>query len=420
MSKENSMQNGESVVAVGLPGNTILQGRYRIDTAIGMGGFGITYRAYDMLEQTIVAIKEYFPSGIVTRGKDLNVSIVVRECTADYLKGIKRFLQEAKDVAKFRDNPNIVKVKGFFEDKGTAYMVMEYLDGVTLGTYIERAGGRIDDAMAIQVIFTLMDTLGQVHQAGLIHRDISPDNVFVCRDSSIRLIDFGAAKVSSEMDNRSAAVVLKQGYAPVEQYSTKGNIGPWTDVYAFGAMMYFMLTGVKPPESIERMMEDDIIPPRQLNPKIPENVERVIMRALQLNTGDRYQNMPEMRASLLGKDIPISEDPRGRSEILRGTAAPGQSEILKGPAVPGQSEILKGPAVPGQSEILKGTAVPGQSEILRGAPVPGQSEILKGTGMPVYGGNSGGKEKGRSKKIFMAVLGVALIIAAIVFFVLYG
>ena len=123
------MQNGESVVAVGLPGNTILQGRYRIDTAIGMGGFGITYRAYDMLEQTIVAIKEYFPSGIVTRGKDLNVSIVVRECTADYLKGIKRFLQEAKDVAKFRDNPNIVKVKGFFEDKGTAYMVMEYING---------------------------------------------------------------------------------------------------------------------------------------------------------------------------------------------------------------------------------------------------------------------------------------------------
>ena len=185
------------------------------------------------------------------------------------------------------------------------------------------------------------------------------------------------------MDNRSAAVVLKQGYAPVEQYSTKGNIGPWTDVYAFGAMMYFMLTGVKPPESIERMMEDDIIPPRQLNPNIPENVERVIMRALQLNTGDRYQNMPEMRASLLGKDIPISEDTRGRSEILRGTAAPGQSEILKGPAV------------------------------------PGQSEILKGTGMPVYGGNSGGNEKGRSKKIIMAGVSVTLVIAAIVFYLLF-
>ena len=293
--------DSENKVEVGLETGTVLKARYRVDEIIGMGGFGITYRAWDLVFERQVAMKEYFPVGIVTRTQGMTVSAISRNLTESLKHGIRRFLQEARDLMRFQENPGIVSVLDFFEENGTAYMVMEYLDGCTLKDYLAANQGKIDDAMSIHVIFSLMKVLEAVHAEGLVHRDISPDNVYICRNRSIKLIDFGAAKIVNQ-DVNSSSVVLKHGYAPVEQYSKNGNIGPWTDVYAFGALVYYMKTGVRPVESVERIIADELVPPKTLNPAISDHLNRVIMKALSIKPEDRYQNMGEMSADFLADE----------------------------------------------------------------------------------------------------------------------
>ena len=396
------MQNEGSGISVGLPSGTVIWNRYRLDQPIGMGGFGITYKGYDMESGMVVAVKEYFPLGVVTRNSNGSVIVMGMENEADFQHGVDRFLREARDVTRFYDNPNIVKVHNFFKENGTAYMVMEFLEGCTLKEYIERNGGRIDYAMAIQVIFSMMETLEQVHEVGMVHRDISPDNIYICRDSSIRLIDFGAAKITTERDNRSASVVLKQGYAPMEQYSSKGNIGPWTDVYAFGALMYFMLTGVRPSESVYRMYDDDVVPPEQLNPNITPDISRVIMKALQMRIEDRYQNMSEMRSDLLRKEEqpqPQPQEPtaRGNSEILTASMR-GNSEVLTA-SMRGNSEVLTA-SMRGNSQVLT-------ASMQRTGYPDGQAE---NTGM------ASGHKKRRTGILILTGIAVAVVIAVVIIF----
>ena len=396
------MQNEGSGISVGLPSGTVIWNRYRLDQPIGMGGFGITYKGYDMESGMVVAVKEYFPLGVVTRNSNGSVIVMGMENEADFQHGVDRFLREARDVTRFYDNPNIVKVHNFFKENGTAYMVMEFLEGCTLKEYIERNGGRIDYAMAIQVIFSMMETLEQVHEVGMVHRDISPDNIYICRDSSIRLIDFGAAKITTERDNRSASVVLKQGYAPMEQYSSKGNIGPWTDVYAFGALMYFMLTGVRPSESVYRMYDDDVVPPEQLNPNITPDISRVIMKALQMRIEDRYQNMSEMRSDLLRKEEqpqPQPQEPtaRGNSEILTASMR-GNSEVLTA-SMRGNSEVLTA-SMRGNSQVLT-------ASMQRTGYPDGQAE---NTGM------ASGHKKHKTGILILTGIAVAVVIAVVIIF----
>ena len=293
------MAEGNNRTIVSLAEGTVLKDRYRVDQVIGMGGFGITYRCWDLAFERIVAIKEYYPSNLVTRVGGVTVSVLTEELEDEYQHGVNRFLTEARDLFKFSNNPGIVSIFDFFRENETAYMVMEYLDGCTLKEYLDNRNGRIDEAMAIQVIFSLAGTMDDVHAAGMVHRDISPDNIFICRDHRITLIDFGAAKLSEAVNQRSVSIVLKHGYAPIEQYSSSGKIGPWTDIYAFGALMYYMMTGQKPAESVERVVEDNLIPPRNLNPNIPDYMERVMLKALAVQAKDRYQNMGELQADLL-------------------------------------------------------------------------------------------------------------------------
>ena len=286
-------------ISIGLPIGLILNNRYRIDSIIAMGGFGITYQAWDCTLEKKVAIKEFYPNGLVTRTEEKQVSVYVSENEDQFEHGKKRFLREARDVSRFSNNPNVVTVFDFFEANGTAYIVMEFLEGMTLKQYIDRSGGRIDESMAINVIFALMTTLETVHNAGVVHRDIAPDNIYVCDDKRIKLIDFGAARETTDLSQNSSSVILKHGYAPVEQYSRHGNIGPWTDVYAFGALIYYMMTGVRPLDSVDRMIEDSLEPPNRLNPSMPRAMNEVTMKALAVNAKDRYQNMGEMRADYL-------------------------------------------------------------------------------------------------------------------------
>lgn len=278
----------------------ILKERYKIEEMIGAGGFGITYRAWDPLLQSYVAIKEYYPSGIATRSADSSkVCVPVGQEQREYHRGRIRFLKEAQDVARFQSEPNIVSIYDYLEENDTAYMVMEYLHGCTLKQYIREHGGRLDTDHILHICLSVLDALAVVHKAGMIHRDISPENIFICEDLTVKLIDFGAAKQVYLDGEQTMSVVLKPGYAPPEQYAKKDKQGPWTDIYALGATLYFAATGEKPEESFGRVLEDTIKPVCEVNPEIPRAMSQVIMRAMSVKIEDRYQTVEAMREALL-------------------------------------------------------------------------------------------------------------------------
>lgn len=278
----------------------ILKEQYKIEEVIGAGGFGITYRAWDPLLQSYVAIKEYYPSGIATRSADSSkVCVPVGQEQREYHRGKIRFLKEAQDVARFQSEPNIVSIYDYLEENDTAYMVMEYLHGCTLKQYIREHGGRLDTDHILHICLSVLDTLAVVHKAGMIHRDISPENIFICEDLTVKLIDFGAAKQVYLDGEQTMSVVLKPGYAPPEQYAKKDKQGPWTDIYALGATLYFAATGEKPEESFGRVLEDTIKPVCEVNPEIPRAMSQVIMRAMSVKIEDRYQTVEAMREALL-------------------------------------------------------------------------------------------------------------------------
>lgn len=278
----------------------ILKERYKIEEVIGAGGFGITYRAWDPLLQSYVAIKEYYPSGIATRSADSSkVCVPVGQEQREYHRGRIRFLKEAQDVSRFQSEPNIVSIYDYLEENDTAYMVMEYLHGCTLKQYIREHGGRLDTDHILHICLSVLDALAVVHKAGMIHRDISPENIFICEDLTVKLIDFGAAKQVYLDGEQTMSVVLKPGYAPPEQYAKKDKQGPWTDIYALGATLYFAATGEKPEESFGRVLEDTIKPVCEVNPEIPRAMSQVIMRAMSVKIEDRYQTVEAMREALL-------------------------------------------------------------------------------------------------------------------------
>ena len=278
----------------------ILKERYKIEEVIGAGGFGITYRAWDPLLQAYVAIKEYYPSGIATRSVDSSkVCVPVGNEQKEYHRGLVRFLKEAQDVARFQAEPNIVSIYDYLEENDTAYMVMEYLHGCTLKRYVLDHRGRLDTDHIIHICLSVLDALAVVHASDMIHRDISPENIFICEDLTVKLIDFGAAKQVYLDGEQTMSVVLKPGYAPPEQYVKKDKQGPWTDIYALGATLYFATTGEKPEESFGRALEDTIKPVCIVNPEIPMYLSKVIMQAMSVKIEDRYTTVEAMREALL-------------------------------------------------------------------------------------------------------------------------
>ena len=284
---------------------TELNNRYIVGIALGQGGFGITYIGYDKVLNTKVAIKEYYPSDIAGRTSADGTVTAFTKNTDDYFKGKERFLEEARTLAKFADHPCIVGVKDCFDANGTAYMVMEFLEGVSLKEYLSRKGGKLSVNESISMLTPIMDALKAVHQAGIIHRDISPDNIFITTDARVRLIDFGAARQSIG-GQKSLSIMLKPGYAPEEQYRTRGNQGPWTDVYALTATLYRMITGSVPPDSLERVMEDTLEIPLEL----PTNVQVALSHGLAVRAVDRYSTIEQLQAALFNADVnmPDSEN----------------------------------------------------------------------------------------------------------------
>ena len=325
----------------------LIRGRYLVGTVIGAGGFGVTYKAWDNTLDSIIALKEYYPDGVASRTDGINVSVFSSEEAGSYNRGKERFLKEARSLAKFNNNPGTVTIYDFFELNGTAYITMEYLDGYNLREYLQyidpdnadseryniseddskthalkpkESKSDVDDEkteqsdedkndnrdnlvpveMIVDVAVSVCDTLSIIHSTGVVHRDISPENIFKCSDGTYKLIDFGAAKQQLSDEKRSSTVILKHAYAPVEQFSQMGDVGPWTDIYSLGATLYKLSTGITPRESIQRILNDDIEEPRAIRPDIPEHVSLAIMKALSIQIKDRYQSAQDFKTAILG------------------------------------------------------------------------------------------------------------------------
>ncbi len=271
---------------------SILNGRYIVGSVLGQGGFGITYIAKDYKTGERVAIKEYLPAEFARRNGS-SIQALSGDHEANFVYGKEQFLTEAKTLAAFIGDEHIVRIYSFFEENNTAYFAMEYVDGLALDKYMAQQGGRLSVAEANGLLLPLMESLNKVHMKGIVHRDISPDNIIVTKDGSVKLIDFGAARYSTGEKSRSLDVILKHGFAPPEQYMRRGRQGPFTDVYALAATYYYAITGKLLPDSVERMQEDTIMLPRTLGVKISRKQEDALLKALEVNAVDRYQNMGE-------------------------------------------------------------------------------------------------------------------------------
>lgn len=285
-----------------------LADRYIIGTVVGFGGFGVLYRAWDRKLEHMVAIKEYYPAGMVTRiPGQKEVILYTGKKHDEYKNGLTRFLDEARNTARFSSNPNIVNVFDFFEENGTAYMVMEFLEGVSLKEYISRAGGRLPWQQAVEIGLRIIDALKDVHGAKILHRDLSPDNVFMCDDGKIKLLDFGAARFTGLDDEKTRTIVLKMGFAPPEQYRSKSQQGPYTDIYALGATLYRAITGQTPDESVNRQDSinhnegDTLKPMSQFVEGIPGYLDNAVLRAMALEPTLRFQNVQQMADALQNK-----------------------------------------------------------------------------------------------------------------------
>lgn len=281
---------------------TILMDRYVIGLAVGSGGFGIIYKAWDKKLETVVAVKEFFAARLMTRAAGESRVIVSKKATEEFEYRKTRFLAEARNMAKFGNHRSIPNVFEFFEANGTAYIVMELLKGEALNGYLHSNGGKVNQDFAIFVTNEVGKALSSLHEKGIIHRDVAPDNIYICSGSDIRikLLDLGAAKLADSPDD-VVDIILKPGYSPVEQYDNTKNIGTWSDVYALGATLYVMLTGVKPEESTNRKITDAVLPPHEIDPEIPENLSNAVMKAMAIERHMRFKTVDEFLKAINGE-----------------------------------------------------------------------------------------------------------------------
>ncbi len=280
---------------------SILAGTYLVGRVLGQGGFGITYIGYDLNLDVRVAIKEYYPEGSVTRDMRTQSTVLVlsEDRRAMFEAGKERFVQEARVLARFSGEKGIVGVRSFFFENGTAYIVMDYVEGETLKSYVAKRGGNLPAEEVLRRFEALFKPLSRVHEAGLLHRDISPDNIMLTKDDSLVLLDFGAARQISVYGEHSNTINVKHGFAPEEQYRKRGEQGPWTDVYALSATIYRLITGVTPPEALDRLMNDDTMkPPNALGAGLTHDQERALMHGLAVRAAGRTPNLQELYSEL--------------------------------------------------------------------------------------------------------------------------
>lgn len=278
----------------------ILVYRYIIGKVLGFGSFGVTYLGWDCLLEKKIAIKEYLPNEFATRAEGTSeVTVFDGEKSQQFTIGKDKFSDEAKKLATFNKNKGIITVYDQFEDNGTSYIVMDYYEGETLQQRLDREG-QINYEEAIEIMMPLLTSLQEVHDSGIIHRDISPDNIYITKDGEIKLLDFGAARYASTNMSKSLSAIYKQGFAPYEQYQSSREQGPWSDVYALGATFYYMITGIVPQEAMNRLTKEDdkVEAPRKINKDIPKNLSNAIMNAMIVYPQQRTQSVTEFKKEI--------------------------------------------------------------------------------------------------------------------------
>ena len=283
-----------------MPGS-ILAKKYIVGRTLGYGGFGVTYIGRDMELQRKVAIKEYLPGEFSTRipGQTM-VTVYEDEKHEQFQSGITKFMDEAKRLAKFQDSAGIVHIYDSFFENETAYIVMEYIEGETVKEKLEREG-KIPVEEALKLILPIVAAMKEVHAEGIIHRDISPDNIMVDKEGNAKLIDFGASRYATTTHSKSLSVLIKYGYAPMEQYQSGGQQGTWTDVYALAATFYTMVTGIVPEDSLKRLEKDELKPLSKMGVKISKNVDMAIRNALNVKVEERTPSMEVFEEELLSE-----------------------------------------------------------------------------------------------------------------------
>jgi serine/threonine protein kinase len=326
----------------------ILHDKYLIGKVLGQGGFGITYLAWDVNLELKIAVKEFFPMGLVARSAgSTRVETYAVDQDEQFSFGIDRFLGEAKTLARFSEHPNIVTVRDFFKANNTAYMVMNYVEGVTLESYLKKAGEKIAFPAMLKIMMPVMDALQEIHRSGVMHRDISPDNIFIRNDGRVILVDFGAARQELREKSKSLSVIIKAGYAPEEQYRTRGRQGPWTDIYAVAATMYRCITGKVPFEAIDRLDEDDLVPPSQLGVVIEPKQEQALLKALAIKARNRYQAVEEFQSEMVAAsdkglpgEKPVGAGPKKPAELVRPEVKAGEEGLKEKEQAGVQDEVV--------------------------------------------------------------------------------
>jgi len=280
-----------------LPG-TLLKNRYIVGVALGVGGFGITYKCLDTKIGGICAIKEYFPANFALRTNATKFVSVAEQNLERYNKIMKRFVEEA-ELVKSLKHRNVITIYDSFFENNTAYYVMEYCDGIDLRRYTNNFSRRLEYDEGMNLLYQIMNGLEYIHSKGILHRDIAPDNIYVTKNNSVKILDFGSARSEMDQFNRELSVIVKVGYAPIEQYGGRGKQGPYTDIYALGATFYHLFTSRIPIESTQRVAEDNLEEFSRLRPDLPDNLKYCIEKSMELTTAKRISNIAEMK-SILG------------------------------------------------------------------------------------------------------------------------
>lgn len=266
---------------------TVIGGKYIVGKALSYGGYTVTYLGLDAEKNRKVVIKEYLPSDFSTRSEgDTEVTIYSGDACDQFEQGLTTFLNEANRIQQLQNPQGIMRVYDCVAENDTGYVISEYLEGKTLKQIMEE-GRRFSVQEAKDFVCRILEGLRLVHPLNIIHCDISPETIFVTNTGGIKLLDFGATRYVTTANSKSLAIILKQGFAPEEQYRSRGERGPWTDVYALGAVMYYMITGVVPVESVDRALMDELKEPSKLGVQIPANIENALMNALNVYQNDR-------------------------------------------------------------------------------------------------------------------------------------
>ena len=305
-----------------IPG-TILHGKYAIGAVLGEGGFGITYIGRDTNLDMRVAIKEFYPFGFASRVSTHSKVVTAISGQPDdfFIKGRDSSLNEARTLAKFSHEQGVVGVRDFFNENNTAYIVMDYIDGTTLKAHLETSGN-MTTTQILNLLTPVLNTLSRIHKQSLIHRDISPDNIMLTKDGDLKLLDFGAARAMSGLDNKTLSVLLKPGYAPEEQYRTKGLQGPWTDIYALCATIYKCITGITPDDAMERIFKDELKPPSEVGAEITSQQEAALLKGMEPLQKNRFQSVDELYSAFF--DAPVYEKIENNERTLPSTPEESQ------------------------------------------------------------------------------------------------